>query len=72
MGDEARGVMRNAGLLVVGFSLLMMLASLGSMLWMDLPLLLVGLGLVGYALLDARKAARSLRRGASLSGSETA
>lgn len=58
MGDEARGVMRNAGLLVVGFSLLMMLASLGSMLWMDLPLLLVGLGLVGYALLDARKAAR--------------
>lgn len=56
MGAEARGVMRNAGLLVVGFSLLMMLLSVGSMLWMDVPLLLIGLGLVGYALLDARRA----------------
>jgi hypothetical protein len=56
MSDEARGVMRNAGLLVIGFSLLMMLFSLGSMLWMDLPLLLIGIGLVGYSLLDARKA----------------
>lgn len=56
MTDDARGVMRNAGLLVAGFSLLMMAFSLGSMLWMDLPLLLVGLGLVAWSWLDARRA----------------
>ena len=56
MSEEARGVMRNAGLLVAGFAVLMMAFSLGSMLWMDLPLLLLGLGLVGYSFLDARRA----------------
>ena len=56
MSDEARGVMRNAGLLVAAFALLMMAFSLGSMLWMDIPLLLLGLGLVGYSLLDAHRA----------------
>lgn len=56
MSADARGVLRNAGLLVVGFSLLMMLFSLGSMLWMDLPLLLIGLGLVAWSFLDARRA----------------
>lgn len=58
MTDESRGVVRNAGLLVAGFALLMMLLSLGSMLWMDVPLLLVGLGLVAWSILSARRAKR--------------
>lgn len=52
MTPEARNVLRNAGLLVMGFSVLMMLLSFGSMLWMDVPLILVGAGMVGYAFLD--------------------
>lgn len=34
----------------------MMAFTRGAMLWMDVPLLVIGAGMAGYALLDARKA----------------
>ena len=64
MSDEARGVLRNAGLLVVGSALLMMVIGIlvdYPMLWMDVPLLLVGLALLAYAYRDARRAKRDGR-----------
>ena len=57
MSSDARGVLRTAGLGLAGFALLMMLVTWGGMLWMDVPLLVLGLGMAGYALWDARRAA---------------
>lgn len=59
MSPEARGILRNAGLLVMGASLLMVLFSFGAMLWMDIPLLLVGAALVAYAWWDERRARKA-------------
>lgn len=56
LSDETRAIVRNAGLLVTGTAVAMMLLTLGAMLWMDVPLLVLGLGLLGYAWLDQRRA----------------
>lgn len=56
LSHDARGVLRNAGLLCMGAAVLMALLSFGAMLWMDVPLFLIGLGMVAHALLDARRA----------------
>ncbi|MEA3201201.1 MAG: hypothetical protein QOE90_2629 [Thermoplasmata archaeon] len=52
--DETRGFLRNVGGLVLGFAAFMLLLDVmlslrGMLLWMDVPMSIVGLGLLAYA-----------------------
>lgn len=64
LSPDARDVLRNAGLLCMGGAVLMALLTFGAMLWMDVPLFLIGLGMAAYALLDARRAQQDARAAA--------
>lgn len=57
--EDSRPIVRNAGIVLVIVAAVMVLMSLGSMLWMDVPLALLGLALILYAWLDGRRAPAS-------------
>ena len=52
-------MVRNAGILVAVAAVGMMLFSFGAMLWMDVPLLVLGLGLIAWSYWDERRAKRA-------------
>lgn len=61
MEEGPRGVVRGVGLILVGFALLMLLYGFVLqdffMIWMDVPLLAIGLGMIAYAWWDGRRGA---------------
>lgn len=53
VSDDARGFLRNVGWITAGFAVFMLVVTAflryAGMLWMDVPLLLLGAGLVAYS-----------------------